>query len=188
MQCKFLLFATLSLLIAGCSQAGENVSLNYQYTEDHGIDFSKMPRGPMKVNAFTDQRELDNSQTIQYIDEQAGDQLIATGKPVTQTVADAFSQAFEAGGAELVESGENLLFSGEVLTFDAAQKADGEIEFNIKTKLSVKNKGNNVWNSTVISRASVAGEDGIDGAVDAALDKLIEELMYDDYFLMAVVD
>jgi len=186
MQCKFLLLSAFLFIAISC-QAGDSVNIDYRYTKDPGVDFSQMSRGPLKVAAFSDSRNRDSNK-IKIIDAYADKHTsVATKNPVSETVTSAFSQAFIAGGAKLVDSDEKLLLTGNLLELDINKSGD-TYEVSIKTDVTLQNNGKKVWGNTLITKAGSPQSTGIDGAVTAALDKLISDFFYDDYFLMEVVD
>ncbi len=149
---------------------------SYQYTGDHGLDFSQLSRGPIKIDQFRDERE-NISLPISF------------SKEIPSIVRAGIEQAFLSGNAKLVPDNENLLISGVLTT---AEIQDNKLI--LRTKLSLSNKGKSIWNSTLFSKVIINPEDkdideeSVGNALNKAIDKLIEELLYDDYFLLEILD
>ncbi|MEX1032806.1 MAG: LPS assembly lipoprotein LptE [Cellvibrionaceae bacterium] len=172
------------------ASAAETLAIDYRYGGDHGVDFSSMPRGPLKVAAFGDARDSDKPQFIAV--QNAGDGEARDGyqlsQPLAELVRSALVQGFENGGASLVKDGEKLILSGELTELHSELK-NAEIEVTIKAKVQLSSQsGSQLFSSTLFGRQSVAEDKGLAAAVSASLDALVDSLFWDDYFLMQVVD
>lgn len=195
MFCKFLL-ATLLGLSAISASAVETIAIDYQYSGEHGVDFSSMPSGPLRIAEFGDARPVDNARLI--TENGLGDGENQGGFQAKQAVSDllrsALVQGFEAGDASLVDSGENLMLAGDVTEVSSELK-NGEIEVTVKAKVQLKNSqsGSELFATTLFGRASAPRgpdpqEDGLAAALAGSLDSLVNSLLWDDYFLMQVID
>lgn len=185
MPCKFLLAKalgsvplTLLFLFAVSAYA---VEINYHYNGNHGVDFGGLKAGALALGKFTDARSVGDPREI-------ADGVQAEA-PLTDIVRTAFEQAFVAGNAQLAANNSQLVFDGELL--EVAVEHEGEsIKLTLRVHAMLKNPAANktLWQNKLFGRVSVPQQEGIDGAMRAALDRLIEELMFDDYFLNEVLD
>ncbi|MGI1678696.1 MAG: hypothetical protein K6L75_08200 [Cellvibrionaceae bacterium] len=161
------------------------ITSNYQYSGKHGLDFSSISRGPIQLNAFTDERKLGGSEK-----KENKIHTFIFSKEIASIIQKGIEQAFLTGAADIVPSDGNLKLSGIVETAEITAE-----KFVLRVKLSLSNKGKNVWNNTLFSKVSIndIAESGIDNkninkALNDSIDKLIEELFFDDYFLLEVLD
>jgi len=154
----------------------DDVVINYDYSQKPQVDFSKMPKGPLKVAPFSDKRAVapSESKTISSSNIE---------KPIADIVNDALVQAFEAGGAALVQEGQVLTLEGELTELLVTEKDTG-IEVTIRTHVTLKKGSQTVFDNVIFGRASAPL---LDAAVRATLDKLVNSLILDDYFLMEVI-
>ncbi len=158
------------------SANADEVMINYDYSQTPQVDFSKMPKGPLKVAPFSDKRAVAPSESRTILSSNAE-------KPVADIVNDALVQAFEAGGATLVQEGETLTLEGELTELQVIEK-DAGIEVTIRTHVTLKRGSQTVFDNVIFGRASAPV---LDAAVRATLDKLVNSLILDDYFLMEVI-
>lgn len=190
MFCKFLLALLLSLSAVSAT-ALETLAIDYQYNGEHGVDFSNMPGGPLTIADFSDARAIDNARFI--TDQSLGDGENRNGyqaaEAISELVRSALVKGFEAGGAKLAGSAEKLVLTGEVIEVDS-DLMDGEITVTIKAKVELKNdqSASQLFSAALFGRASVPQQEGLAAAVSASLDKLVNNLLWDDYFLMHVID
>lgn len=184
MFCKFLLVLLLSF--SGVSvHAAETFELDYHYGGKHGVDFSRIPKGPLKIGSFEDSRSVEKD----LITSPNGGLAYQSKKPLAEVVRAALAQGIEAGNGQLAGSGEKLLLTGDLTEFSAETK-DGSIEVTVKAKVQLNSSasGSRLFNGNLFGRAQTPEGDGIEAAVSASLDKLVNSLLWDDYFLMQVVD
>ncbi len=188
-MCKFLLATTFVLFSISCV-AGDAVTIDYNYTKNHGVDFSTSSRGSLKIENFTDQRGQEADLITEIL---KGDNVerYKAQHALASIFQDAFIQAFEKGNAKLVESGETLRLLGEIVEVKGNVKGEGiesKIELTVRLKIALFNTNNNkkLWENTLFSKASSSQSEGIGAALTIVMDKLIEELMYDDYFLIEI--
>lgn len=164
--CALVTMATLA--------SAESIEVNYEYSLKPQVDFSKMPKGPLKIAPFTDGRGVEP--TALTADTQ-------TDEPVADIVNDALVQAFTAGGAALVEDGQKLTLEGEVTEVQIADK-NGAQEVTIRTRATLKRGSQTAYSTVIFGRAESAS---VDEAIRLSLDKLVNSLILDDYFLMEVL-
>lgn len=151
----------------------EDIEVNFTYTQDPQVDFSKAPKGSLKIASFTDTRDGDATLIGTYNAE----------KPVAEIVHDALSQAFIKGGAGLVEEGQSLTLNGEVTEFSVQDKA-GEFDVTVRVHATLRAGSRTAYDTVIFGRASAAE---LDAAIHGALEKLITSLIWDDYFLNEVI-
>lgn len=153
----------------------DDIVINYDYAQTPRVDFSKMPKGPLKVAPFSDKRAVapNESRTISSSNAE---------QPIADIVSNALVQAFEAGGAMLVQEGQVLTLEGELIELQVIEK-DAGVEVTIRTHVTLKRGSQTVFDNVIFGRASAPM---LDAAVRATLDKLVNSLILDDYFLMEV--
>lgn len=197
MKCKFLLsivsFLCLSLSLNACATTADKSSAadKFQYSLDakHGVDLSVFTRGPLKLDTFSDQRESLTGK--QLCDQPCDTTHINTA--VNELVRDAIAQGFAQGGATLVEEKPTQILSGEVTEFqsEAIEKnGASEIQVTVRTKVQLKaaNGGKTYWQGSAFGRASVPASEGVNSAIQQALDKFVVGLFNDDYFLIQLIE
>lgn len=154
----------------------EEIVINYDYAQTPQVDFSKMPKGPLKVAPFSDKRAVAPTEA-QTIASSSAEQ------PIADIVNNALVQAFEAGGAVLVQEGQVLTLEGELTELQVTEK-DAGVEVTIRTHVTLKRGSQIVFDNVIFGRATAPM---LDAAVRATLDKLVNSLILDDYFLMEVI-
>jgi len=166
---------SMLVMLASSGLAAEEVRVAYEYKQNPQVDFSKATKGPLKISKFTDARTVGDSRTLfgTTIAEQ----------PVPDIVSDALIQAVTAGGATLVDEGQNLTLDGEVTEVSVLEK-DGVHEVTIRTHVTLRRGAQTAFDAVIFGRSSGAS---LDEAVRATLDKLVNSLILDDYFLMEVL-
>ena len=172
-------FAVLVLCVVGMQlqlSAAENILINYDYAQTPQVDFSKMPKGPLKVAPFSDKRDI-NSADLRLVS------TFTAEMPITDIVNNALVQAFEAGGAALVQEGQTLTLEGELTEVLVANKGSGS-EVTIRTHVTLKRGSQTVFDNIIFGRAEAPT---LDAAVKATFDKLVNSLILDDYFLMEII-
>lgn len=187
MFCKFLLALSLSLSLLSAASA-ETLEIDYEYRGEHGVDFSTMPGGPLSIAPFSDVRDGDSAHVITGLHSGDGENHRST-QAIHELLRSALVKGFAAGGAELVDDGEKLLLSGE-LTDASGELKDGEIEISLRAKVALKNSqsGSQLFTASLFGRASASQDEGAAVAFSKAMDKLVNSLLWDDYFLMHLID
>lgn len=177
MKAMSLFSATIFMLVmlASSSLLAEEVRIAYEYKQNPQVDFGKATKGPLKIAKFTDARTVTDSRIL------TGDSLAE--QPMPDIVSNALTQAVTAGGATLVEEGQSLTLEGEVTEVSVVAK-DGGHEVTIRTHVTLR-RGTQTAFDTVIFGRSSGGT--LEEAVRASLDRLVNSLILDDYFLMEVL-
>lgn len=192
---KFRLFTLLGLTLLSCSAlltssvfAAEEISIQYEYGANHGVDLSKMS-GTFKIAAFTDDRGQENAQLITDKDLGSGNGGYQADQALTALIQDAFEQGFASGGAEIVESDEAMSLSGKLLSSEAQiieREGVEMIQLTLRVNVQLQKGGRNAWQTTLFGRGRTPSSEGMVAAVKAAFDRMISELVRDDYFLQEV--
>jgi len=179
MLCKFLLFAFL-ILGAATTAASTDITLDYHYGGAHGVDFSSMPRGPLTIGKFRDARPQTDAHAL--------GKLGTSAKPMAELVREELIAGIAAGGGTLVSQGGKLILSGRITEVKAG-KSEKEIEVRIRSHVNLRTAaGAELFSGSIFGAASVDSTQGGAAAVAAALDKLVNSLLWNDYFLMQVID
>ena len=186
---ELLLICTAALSFSAF--AAEEVTIQFDYAGNHGVDLSKI-RGSFRVAEFTDDRGQENPRLITASD--LGNTAAAGGYqaqvPVTGIIQDAFMQGFASGGAALVDAGEDMSIAGKLLSSEAQIiERDGVemIQLTWRVNVQLRKGGRNIWQTTLFGRGRTPVADGMTAAVHAALNRLINELLGDDYFLQEIL-
>lgn len=160
--------------------AAEEINVNYSYGANHTTDFSSL-RVSLGIGAVTDDRGDNNPN------------LIAEGytaeAPLTDIVRNSLIQGFEHGGAELADSGADMQLVGRIVSsqLDTVDRSGVEtLQLTIRTNIALQGRGRTIWETTLFGRGTAPVEDGMVAAVHAALDRMIRELVNDDYFLIEI--
>ncbi|MDO8908710.1 MAG: hypothetical protein Q7W55_09440 [Pseudohongiella sp.] len=175
--------AFAATLLGSCtlSLASETVNLNYEYSGKTGVSLSAISGGPLTVNAFTDGRSGSDANDIQRPGKEP---LTLSNQTAASLLQSAFTQAFEASGAQLGDTDSPIALDGKLVEVQVQETAQG-LETLIRVELTLRNQGRNTWQSVVFSKADSDSPD-IAAAIEQGLNRLVTELFRDDYFLMAL--
>jgi len=174
---KQLLFVVLSYLMTSLSTFSvfaDEISVAYEYTQRPQVDFGKATKGALKIGIFSDVRPVSDPCLL------AAD---IAEEPISDIIQDALVQAFLASGATLVTEGKSLPRAGE-LTEVAALEKDGKYEVTIRTHITLKRGSHTVFDTVIFGRSSAKD---LAAAVRTTLDRLVNSLVLDDYFLMEIL-
>lgn len=176
----FIFFGGIFSVAHASSMASSDViEINYQHSQDHGLDFSDSTRGPIRITSFTDNR----SEPANEISDLTFSDAIAT------TIEKGISDAFTQHNATLSQAQESLTVSGSLI--DAAINDES---VSLKLELKLTKSGKTLWNNTLFSKQKFSSDTDasnskkISTALNKAIDKIIAELFFDDYFIMEVLD
>ncbi len=180
MKSRHLITLALSSLLLTSQPllAGEKVELDYHYTGDTGVSLSGMMGGPLSINTFTDQRAIEDKHDINRAEHE---DVTLSQAPAT-VIQQAFQEAFASADAQLDDGETPLTLSGNLLEMEIVESASGT-EVLIRCELTLNNQGRNAWQSVVFSRVA-ADDQALSAAIAKGLDRLVNELFLDDYFLM----
>lgn len=172
-----LALATLTL-IALPTLAAE-ISVNYTYNGNHNTDFSNL-RVSLNIAEVTDDRGEDANLI-------AGD--YSSDTPLTEIIRNALMQGFEYGGAELAGNDADMQLAGRIISSQLQtvdRNGTESLQLTIRTNVALQGRGRTIWETTLFGRGTVPLSDGISSAINAALDRMIRELVNDDYFLIEI--
>lgn len=167
--------AALALTTA-CTMNAETLDYRYDYTGDANL--SAMTAGSLQVGEFTDARDAAGPDMIEV-----NGSTYHLQAPLTDLLESAFRDAFTDAQAPLSETG-NIVFQAEILELDVQPTAEG-LQLQLRSDVSVNRGGRQLWQSVLFSRVTTDSDD-LTGALDAGLDRLMQELFRDDYFRMAL--
>ena len=190
MQCKFLLFtlllaSTLSFSSLARSETDTVISVSTTCSVDHGLDFSHIKGGPLSIQNFIDKRDCltDESCHKNSLNNSHSEETFMSND-LTILAREILANSFRDGQAALTESDQGKLsLSGTLIE---GSITDEEVIFKIE--LSLNKNAKSIWKNSYLGKSSVSNEIATGEAVNAALNKAFEELMYDDYFVMELID
>ena len=136
----------------------------------------------LQIEEFSDGRGIDDSRliTAEYQAEQA----------LPAIIRDALIQGFENGNAQLVETDADMSIAGRLISSEL-QMVDRNgvesIQLTMRTNVQLRGGGRTIWETTLFGRGVVPSGEGLTAAVHAALDRMIRELVNDDYFLLEIL-
>lgn len=158
--------------------AAERIELDYHFTGDTGVSLSSMMGGPLGISDFTDERGIENKHNIRRAEQDA----VTLSQAPSTIIQQAFRQALESADARLADAETPLTLSGKLLEMEIVDTASGT-EVLIRCELTLNNQGRNAWQSVIFSRVAADNQD-LSAAIAGSLDRLVNELFMDDYFLM----
>ena len=102
-------------------------------------------------------------------------------------ILDGIKGKLSEGGVEFVAEGADMeiagtLLSSELETVDRAGVPN--LQLTIRTAIELRGGGRSIWSTTLFGRGRVPVEEGLGSAVNASLERLVRELLRDDYFLL----
>lgn len=180
MKSRHLIILALSglMLSSPALLAGEKLELDYHYTGDTGVSLSSMMGGPLSISKFTDQRAIEDKHDINRAEQED----VTLSQAPAAVIQRAFHEAFVSADAQLGDADTPLTLSGNLLEMEIVESASGT-EVLIRCELTLNNQGRNAWQSVVFSRVAADGQD-LSATIAKGLDRLVNELFLDDYFLM----
>ena len=171
------------LLLSQLSTAGDDIKINYQLQTQHGVDFSQLPRGPLKLGAITDKRQQFSGKQI------SANQSLNIA--VTALLQQAIAQGFKQGGATLAAEQFKQELQGELRQFEIESiEKNGvqHLQVTIRANMQLNTGSNKSWQSLIQGRGDAPAEQGISAAIQTALDSFVSSLFFDDYLLIELVD
>lgn len=169
----------LSLFLASTASFGAEIAVDYTYSGDHNIDFSET-RFSLSVGEVGDDRGGEANHIAEDY---------SANKPIAAIVQDALVQGFEHGGAELLSADADMQIVGRILSSELSTIERGGVEMlqlTFRTNIAVQGQGRTVWETTLFGRGRVPVDDGVEAAIYAAMDRMVRELVNDDYFLAEI--
>ena len=176
MKLQYLLIAIISLSGSSLISA-EDITVNYSYAGSHNTDFSNISVS-LKIDQVSDDRDGDPRQIA--------DEYLAE-IPLSEIVHTAFVQGLEHGGAELVESEQDMQISGRIVSSELRTVDRGGVEslqLTIRTHVALQGRGRTIWETTLFGRGTAPVGEGIIAALRGSMDRMVRELVSDDYFII----
>ncbi len=176
-----LLFAT------GSMQAQEQVDLGYEFARGKLTELSNM-KTTLSIPAFADERDVEDPRTI-ITGELAEGGVALAERPFAEIVGEAMKAGFAASNAKLESEGAGFRLAGTITATEAAIVDRGGVEslqLTLRTSIQLIEGTRIVWQTKLFGRGTVPSTDGIAAATNKAIDRLIEELLIDDYFLAEI--
>lgn len=169
-----LIFILISLLssIAACAA---DIEVDYTYSGT-AYDLSGMKKGPLQITVFNDGRGLDDPRMLA-----ANEELLEA--PVTDIIHSALQQAFIANGAVLSDNDALLTLSGELIELTVTT-TNAQVQIQVRARAMLQDSSRTRWETVLFSRGSGANPQE---AMRSMLDRLVQELLLDDYFLLEII-
>lgn len=176
MKLRYLLITLLSL---GCFSpiSAEELVVNYSYNGSHNTDFSSISVS-LKIEDVLDDRDGEPRQIA--------DEYLAE-IPLSEMIYTAIVQGLEHGGAELVESDQDMQIQGRIVSSElrTVDRAGVEsLQLTIRTHVALQGRGRTIWETTLFGRGTVPAQEGVAAALVGSLDRMVRELVNDDYFII----
>jgi hypothetical protein len=181
MKPTVILGVLLTLLISPVF-AAEEITFDYMFEGNIRHDFSSISKGPLRIGEFSDSRTVDNPNII--TDSEGG---FVADMPLADIVRDALVQGFTKGKAALVDADAGLTIQGTVLSSEATiVERDGvqSIQLTVRTSVQLRDANRTVWETILFGRGIAPVTEGMGQALKNAMDRTINGLVRDDYFLM----
>ena len=177
----------LPLVLAPIASAQESVEVGYEFSRGKLTELSAM-KTTLEIPAFSDERAVADNREI-FSGELADGGAVLAEKPLAEIVAEAMRAGFAASNAKLTDEGAGMRLAGSLLATEAAVVNRGGVEslqITLRTSIVLMEGSRTVWQTKLFGRGTVPVSDGTAAAVGKALDRLIEELLIDDYFLAEI--
>lgn len=179
-----ILIACLTLLSFSI-QAQESIEINYSYEGSANYGGIKPA---IQIADFTDSRGIDANLVI--ASGLGSDNGYSAEAPLASIIQQAFVTAFENSDVNLVASDAEFTVAGEVTQTDAVivdRQGVESIQLTIRLNVQLRGNGRTVYETGLFGRGTVPSEEGLSGAVHAALDRMVRELSRDDYFMIELM-
>lgn len=175
---KIKILLTSLLLSTTTVSVAEELSFDYQYDASVPRDMSMMSDGPLSLGSFSDQRDAFSGRQLRL-----DDGSLTLDVSASELLYTAFSQGFRAAGAEMAaDDAGSAVFSGDILEF-AIESTDAGYQVLLRVDARLSIGGRTAWNSVLFSRVETEDRE-LNTALSDALDRLLRELWWDDYFFM----
>jgi len=167
--------------------AAEDIVINYEKTGSPRADLSNM-KVSLRIAEFTDGRMLENPRLISD-----GQLLDADGfqaeKAFAEIIQDAMKSGFANANANLVDADGDMFLQGSLTSSEAKIIDRGGVEtleLTLRASVQLMSGSRTVWQTNLFGRGRTPASEGMAVTVRAALDRLINELIGDDYFLAEI--
>jgi hypothetical protein len=167
--------------------AAEDIVINYEKTGSPRADLSTM-KGSLRIAEFTDSRSVENPRLISDAQLLGADGFQAE-KAIAEIIQDAMKSGFANANANLVDADGDMFLQGNLTATEAKVIDRGGIEtleLTLRASVQLMSGSRTVWQTNLFGRGRAPTSEGIAVTVSAALDRLINELIGDDYFLAEI--
>lgn len=192
MKIRHTLTLTFALILgsfATSSLAIEDIAVEYSFQGSGPTDLSNM-KGTLHFAEFTDSRSGVDAKLLTNKDLGLGS---ADGYQLDQAAAEvvqeAMIQGFAASKAKLVDAEGEMYIAGDLQSLDAqiVDRAGVEsLQITFRTNIQLRSGSRMIWQTTLYGRGTRPATEGIQATIHAALNRTIEELLLDDYFLAEI--
>ena len=177
----------ISALAVGSVSAQSEIEIATAFSGGKLTELSGM-KTTLSVQAFADEREVSDPRVI-FTGELADGGVAMASRPLAEIVGEAMHSAFAASDARLAGDEAGMRLAGTLVATDAAlvDRAGVEsLQLTLRTSIQLVEGTRIVWQTKLFGRGTVPLSEGPAAAVSKALDRLIEELLIDDYFLAEI--
>lgn len=177
----------VSALAVGSVSAQSEIEIATAFSGGKLTELSGM-KTTLSVPAFADERDVSDPRVI-FTGELADDGVAMASRPLAEIVGEAMHSAFAASDARLASDDAGMRLAGTLIATDAALVDRGGVEslqLTLRTSIQLVEGTRIVWQTKLFGRGTVPLGEGAAAAVSKALDRLIEELLIDDYFLAEI--
>ena len=167
--------------------AVEDIVINYEKTGSPRADLSNM-KVSLHIAEFTDGRSIENPRLISDAQLLGADGFQAE-KPIAEIIQGAMQSGFANANANLVDADGDMFLQGNLTALDAKIIDRGGVEtleLTLRTSVQLMSGSRTVWQTNLFGRGRAPASEGMAVTVSAALDRLINELIGDDYFLAEI--
>lgn len=169
------------------AMAVEDIVINYEMDGSPRSDLSSM-KISLRIAEFTDSRAIDNPRLI--TDAQLlGAEGFQAEKAISEIIQDAMVSGFANANAKLVDTDGDMFLQGNLTATDAKIIDRGGVEtleLTLRVSVQLMSGSRTVWQTNLFGRGRTPTSEGMVVNVRAALDRLINELIGDDYFLAEI--
>jgi hypothetical protein len=167
--------------------AAEDIVINYEKTGNPRADLSNM-KVSLRIAEFTDSRSVANSRLISDAQLLGADGFQAQ-KAIAEIIQDAMQSGFANANANLVDADGDMFLQGNLTATEAKiidRSGVETLELTLRASVQLMSGSRTVWQTNLFGRGRAPTSEGMAVTVSAALDRLINELIGDDYFLAEI--
>ncbi len=167
--------------------AVEDIVVDYEMTGSPRSDLSSM-KVSLRIAEFSDGRSVDNPRLISSAQLLGADGFQAE-KAISEIIQDAMRSGFANASANLVDDGGDMFLQGNLTAIEAEiidRSGVETLQLTLRVSVQLMSESRTVWQTNLFGRGRTPTSEGMAVAVRAGLDRLINELIGDDYFLAEI--
>jgi hypothetical protein len=179
------LCATCICLLSTSAIAIEDVVVDYKMEGSPRTDLSNMTIN-LQIAEFTDSRSVDNPRLLSDANILNAEGGFQAEKALSEILQNAMKSGFSKANAKLVDVDGDMTLQGNILSTETqiVDRAGVEtLQFTLRTSVQLMRGSRTIWQTTLFGRGRTPSSEGMAVTVRAALDRLINELIEDGYFL-----